>query len=195
MYATAGQLFHGEDDAGVLLYGGRPTPSDTSRRVTGVVPRLERRLADRWRPQSIEDLEGFLWSRLRWEHKHYLQILAGLHPWQSLSNEILDVVRDPEADGAESVERSNVAAEERQARAAQVQAVRDALDRKPKLRGLLDALTDEIAASEEADEDVTAPGWRKSVLRRTGARLGLSQSSLHQNLKRIRDVWEQVAPT
>ncbi len=195
MYTTARQLWREEEDAIALLYGGSPGAVEVPRKVTGVVTRLERKLSDGWRPESVPALEDFLWSRLRYEYKGLLCLRSGVHRWQPLSDEILSVVESGERDGHAVRAQSQMDAEERQARYAELEAVRNALARSPGLRQLLDAVSEEVLASEEADEDPTAEGWRKHVLQRAGARLDSSQDGLHQRLKRIRDVWQRVAAT
>ena len=186
MYTTACQLWHEEDDAVTLLYGGKPSTTETRRSVTGVVTRLRRKCDEGWLPATLPALEGFLWSRLNYEYKTLLCLRSGVQLWQPVSNEVLEVL------GAESenTHSSQLAADERQARAEKLEAVRTALQDHPSLCQLLDAVTEEVLASEEADENPTGPGWRKRVLQRAGGRLGISQAALHQRLKRIRDAWE-----
>jgi hypothetical protein len=193
MYTTARQLWREEDDAILLLYGGQPSAVGTSRQTPGVVTRLERKLAAGWRPESVSALEGFLWARLRYEYKSLLCLRCGVRQWQLLSDHILGVVGTSEDDGAVVLAHSQMIAQERQARAAELAAVRSALEASTGLCQLLDAIAEEVAASEEADEDATAEGWRKRVLQRVGSRLNLSQAALHQRLKRIRDTWQEVA--
>jgi hypothetical protein len=193
MFTTACQLCSNQEDACILLYGGKPDATETGRDVIGAVARLERKINSAWRPESVGALEGFLWSRLHYEYRTLLCLVSGIAPQRRMAREILELARAPEEDDpAVGLGRTLSTADERQAHAKVLDRTRVALAGKPRLLELLDALTSAVIASEDANEDI-GEGWRKRILQRVGDQLGLNQAALHQRLKRIRGIWESVA--
>jgi hypothetical protein len=193
MYTTACQLWHEQEDASTLLYGWHVIGRESSQRLTGVVRRLERKLGTGWQPDSVQDLEAFLWSCLRYEYKTLLRLKCGVPAHQLLAAEILEIV-SATGNLETDIDPLTVClrADERRARAAALETPCAALASKPELLQTLKAIAEAVAESDDAGEDATAAGWRKRVLQRAARRLGISQDTLHKRLERLREVWESV---
>ena len=187
LYTAASQLWHEEEDASTLLYGGEVIGVWSTVRLTGVVPRLHNALARDWRPPTIARLEGFLWSRLRFEYRTLLCAKAAPSP-SPLPDIALEQLVDELASCPDARPMDGEAflslADERS-----VQGLREALAAKPDLLATLKTIADLIIESEDAGENLRDEGWRKRLLTKCAETMGVTQNTLHKRLERIRRTW------
>jgi len=186
LYTAASQLWHEEEDASTLLYGGELIGRWSTLRLTGVIPRLHNALARGWRPTTLARLEGFLWSRLRFEYRTLLCAKASAPP-VSLPDLALEQLVEALTGGSDAGPMDGEALLSL-ADGRGVEVLREALAAKPDLLATVDTISDLITTFEEAGEEMDE-GWRKRLLGQCAEQLGVSLNALHKRLERIRVAW------
>lgn len=186
LYTAAFQLWHEEEDASTLLYGGELVGHWSTLRLTGVIPRLHNALERGWRPPTLARLEGFLWSRLRFEYRTLLSAISSAPPI-SLPERGLEQLVETLAVGADPIPTDEEALLSL-ADGRGVEGLRKTLAAKPDLLATVDTLADLITTLEESGDEMDE-GWRKRLLGQCAERLGVSLNALHKRLERIRQSW------